>query len=146
MALEANLWQRVRSGGLILRHKRHGVHLERIENSAGVGRPDVNGCIDGTIFDLELKAEHRPARASTAIRPKVRPSQAVWMHERIAAGCKRCFVLLQVGEMSNARVYLIPGNLYEDIIAPEDALAGMSVLENPKLPMDDVLLRARDGF
>ena len=65
---------------------------ERIENAVGVGRLDVNGCIDGATFDLELKAEERLKRASTKISFKVRVSQVVWMHERISAGCGTAWI------------------------------------------------------
>lgn len=145
VALESALWSRVKTGGTELRLRKHKVHLERIENGVGVGRPDVNGCIDGDTFDIELKSELRPKRATTFIRPKVRQSQAVWMHERASAGCRTVWVLIQVGEYSGARLYLIPGTKYEDIIAPESDLELMSVID-PKTPMADVLLRACRGF
>jgi hypothetical protein len=78
MALESSLWQKVRKGGVALKLLGHEVHLRRLENSVGTGDPDVNGCINGPhTFDIELKSEPRPARASTPIRPKVKPSQSI---------------------------------------------------------------------
>jgi hypothetical protein len=146
MSLEKSLWQRVRKGGVALRLLGHTVHLCRIENSVGVGNPDVNGCINGKVLDLELKSEDRPARASTAIHPKVKPSQSIWHHDRAEAGCKTAWVLIQVGDNAKAKLYLIPGSKYDDITAPEDDLELMSVLKSPVLPMTAVLLRAREGW
>lgn len=146
MALESALWQRVRKGGVALRLLGHKVHLCRIENSVGVGNPDVNGCINGTLIDIELKSEDRPARASTPIRPKVKPSQSIWHHDRAEAGCKTAWVLIQVGDNSGARLYLIPGSKYDHVTAPEDDLELMSVLKSPVLPITAVLLKAAQGW
>lgn len=145
MARESSLWQRVRNAGLALKTFGHGVHLRRIENAVGVGDPDVNGCIDGGIFDLELKSELRPARPTTVIRPKVRVDQAIWLRERIEAGCKHAFVLLQVGEGKEARLYLIPGNRYDEITTTEDKLREMSIVD-PMRPMSYVLMMAKRGW
>jgi len=68
------------------------------------------------------------------------------MHERVGAGCKTAFVLIQVGSGSGALLYLIPGDRYEDIVAPEATLERLSVLQSPRMPMPEVLLRAKDGF
>jgi hypothetical protein len=146
MGLESNLWSRVRTAGMELRFRRYLVHMERIENGVGVGRPDVNACVDAVTIDIELKAEERPKRTSTKIRFKVRSSQAIWMHDRVTAGCRTAWVLAQVGTLHDAKFYLIPGNKYEDIVATEDALASMSMLTHARLPMTEILLRACDGF
>lgn len=146
MALESALWQRVRKAGVHLRKCGFGVHLCRIENDAGAGNPDVEGCIDGDQLWIELKSCERPKRPSTCIRPKVRPSQDIWQQERVRAGCRVCYVLIQVGENRAARLYLIPGNLYPKIICPEAELGAMSVLSSPTLPLPEVLLRATEGF
>lgn len=145
MALESALWQRCKKGAGGLRLLGHKVHVERIENAVGVGRPDVNGCVDGGTFDIELKSEERPARPSTKIRFKVRQAQAIWMHERAAAGCKTIWILIQVGSGPTARLYLIPGTRYEDIIATESELQAMSVIEGDEL-LAGVLLRASQGW
>lgn len=146
MSLERELWKRVRKAGIHLRKCGFGVHLCRIENDAGAGNPDVDGCIDGGQIWLELKSCTRPVRPSTPIRPKVRQSQDIWLQERVRAGCRVCFVLIQVGESQDARLYLIPGNLYPKIICPEAELESMSVLSSPTLSLPEVLLRAIEGF
>lgn len=145
MALEKSLWQRVRKGGIALRSLGHGVGMERIENAAGEGTPDVDWCLDGINGWFELKSERRPARPTTAIRPKVRQAQEIWLRERAEAGCRHSFVLLQVGEAAEARLYLIPGNEYANITATEAELEGMSIAD-PTWPMTKILLRARQGW
>jgi hypothetical protein len=122
------------------------VHLCRIENDAGAGNPDVEGCIDGAQIWIELKSCSRPVRATTAIRPKLRPSQDIWLQERVRAGCRYAWVLLQVGDAAASKLYLIPGNRYHEIICPETELTRMSVLSSPTLPVPHVLLRATEGF
>lgn len=148
MALEKSLWQRVRKAGQALKRIGHGVHLRRVENAVGTGDPDVNGCIDGGIFDIELKSEHRPARSATPIRPKVRADQEIWLRERVEAGCKTAFVLIQVGEAANARAYLIPGHRYSEITTTEDQLQELSILTPAEAcgPMTKILMRAKRGW
>lgn len=146
MALEKALWQRVRKGGLHLRACGFGTHLCRIENDAGEGNPDVEGCIDGDQVWIELKSKVRPKRASTVIQFKVRPSQSIWHKQRVAAGCRHNFVLAQVGEAHNARLYLIPGKFYDEVVTTEARLGELSVLPSPDLPLGEVLLRAREGY
>ena len=85
------------------------LHMNRIENSAGPGMPDVEGCLEGYgQFWLELKSSARPKRADTAIRFKVRPKQVEWMNARWKAGAP-CYWLLQVGSAEERRLYLLPG-------------------------------------
>jgi hypothetical protein len=145
MAYEAALWKRVKSGGAHLKKCGHRVDLKRIENSVGSGHPDVEGCIEGTQIWLELKSCPRPKKPSTPIRPKVRPSQNIWLQERARAGCRQCFVLMQVGDGAASSLYLIPGHLYPRIIAVETDLEMMSV-SVPLMTMPEILLRAAEGF
>jgi len=146
MALEKSLWQRVKKGALSLRSCGYKTHSCRIENDAGEGNPDVEMCIDGTQLWIELKSHMRPARASTAIRFKVRPSQSIWHRMRSAAGCRHNFVLAQVGEAHEARLYLIPGSFYDEIVAPEARLAELSILSSSDESVREVLLRACEGY
>lgn len=145
MALETALWQRVKAGAKALRSAGHGAHFNRIENSVGDGNPDVSACLDGTMFDVELKSEDRPKRAATPIRFRVRESQSIWHRERTAAGCKHNWVLCQVGEAFTARLYLIPGRDYDLLIAPEADLDLLSVV-NCAATVPDILMRARAGY
>jgi len=140
------LWARIRDTAVPeLLWKKHQVDLQRLENAVGQGHPDVEGCIDGGQIWIELKSEDRPARPSTAIRPKTRPSQSIWHKERTKAGSRIHWVLLQVGEGRKARLYLIPGDRYDEIKATEAELELLSVLP-PAATVADVLLRATRGW
>ena len=132
MALERSLWQRVRTGWAVLRKLGHKIVLSRIENLVDEGTPDVEGCIAGVHIWLELKSCDRPVRPSTPIRfrtnKKTYISQTLWHRERAAAGCRHNFVLIQVGDASQAKLYLIPGYYYDKLKVPEIDLELMSVL------------------
>ena len=146
MALERALWQRVRKAGLQLKKEGHKIHLTRIENMVDEGTPDVEGSIDGRQVWIELKSCARPVKAKTPIHPKVRQSQSDWHHERSEAQCRTLFILVQVGDASQAKLYLIPGREYDNIVAPEIDLEILSVLGYTTEPMTQVLLRAARGW
>lgn len=145
MAREASLWQRCKTAIKALKECGHLLHACRLENSAGEGNPDVELCINGANPWIELKSCPRPARASTPIRPRTRDSQSVWHRKRTEAGSEMHWVLMQVGDAHQARLYLIPGSHYDEIIAPEDTLAVLSVID-PKATVAEVLLRAAEGW
>ena len=150
MALERALWQRVRKASLQLKKDGHGVHFTRIENLISAGIPDAELCINGSQVWLELKSCDRPVRSSTPIRPrtgpKTRQAQSDWHRERTEARFKSVFVLIQVGEASQAKLYLIPGIHYDQIVAPEIDLEMLSILSYSTMPMTQVLLRAAAGW
>jgi hypothetical protein len=145
MAKEKSLWQRCLTGINNLEKCGHATHFCRLENSAGEGNPDVEGVINGFQCWIELKSNLRPVRASTMIRSKTRESQSIWHNARTAAGSRIHWVLIQVGEAHNARLYLIPGSRYDDIIATEADLAAMSAI-NSAASLSNVLLRACEGW
>lgn len=149
MARESALWQRVRTARAILIETGHRIDLQRLENAVGTGHPDVEGCIDTIQVWIELKSTDRPARKTTPIRlrsnPKTRKSQSRWHKNRAQAGCKTNFVLLQVGEQSKARLYLIPGTLYDQLESPESELELLCCCD-PALPLADMLIRATKGW
>lgn len=145
MARESSLWQRCLTGLKQLKACGHRVHFCRLENSAGEGNPDVEGVINGEQCWIELKSNLRPARASTVIRSKTRESQSIWHRERTEGGSRIHWVLIQVGEAHAAKLYLICGNRYDEIIVTEGDLAEMSVVD-PKASVADVLLRACEGW
>lgn len=145
MAYEAALWKRVKSAGTHLKRCGFKVDLKRIENEAGSGHPDVEGVIDGEQIWIELKSCDRPKRPSTPIRPKVRPSQDIWLQERVRAGFRKAWVLIQVGEGAASRLYLIPGHLYPRIVTPEAELEAMSKCP-PTASLPEILLTAAEGF
>jgi len=75
-----------------------GLHMVRLENSAGNGTPDVNGCYRGQDFWAELKylAEF-PVRPSTVVRiPHFTDEQRLWLKSRGEAG-GLAWLFVQVG-------------------------------------------------
>jgi hypothetical protein len=132
MSLEASLWT-----WLAKARQQLGLALDinRIENWAGPGMPDVEGHLrlpDATgQFWLELKAEPRPKRPGTTIRFKVRTKQIEWINRRWAIG-GNVFWLLQVGLGSDRVLFLAPGplgpqlqrGLHETALAVECAESG----------------------
>jgi hypothetical protein len=132
-------------------YRKFGVDLQRLENAAGQGHPDVEGCICspldtiGAQVWIELKSEERPARATTPIHPKTRESQSIWHRKRVEAGCRCNWVLLQVGEGRRGKLYLIPGSFYDKLHVPEAELERMSVV-SPDASPADVLERAARGW
>lgn len=90
-----------------------GLHMVRMENSIGSGQPDVNGCLDGTDFWLELKCCSRPKRDGL-VRPRFRPTQLPWIGRRHAAG-SRVAVLLQIGAGSDGERYMYHPSTLEEL-------------------------------
>lgn len=146
MARESALWQRCDTAAKAMRRLGHLVDLQRIENCATSGHPDVEGCINGKQTWIELKSCDRPARKNTPIRPKKRESQEIWHDERTRLGGSRFhWIMIQVGEAHQAALYLIPGNRYSDITVPEEQLAQMSALPR-NATVIELLLRSVTGW
>lgn len=145
MARESALWQRCITGRKTLAAQGHHICLMRIENTAGTGHPDVEGCDDGIQLWIELKSELRPKRRTTPIRFKVRQSQSDWHKERSECGCRTNWILVQVGESSKAKLYLIAGRDYDKLVAPEDELELISWCD-PLDSVAEVLVRAKGGW
>lgn len=104
---ESRLWAWLRSNTKA--YFKHNLHMHRVENSATAGMPDVEGCLNGNQFWIELKCCARPATATSKIKSRFQSAQLPWLKDRIRAG-GRAFVLIQVGSGTEARRYLIPGN------------------------------------
>lgn len=145
MARESALWERCKNAAKALRVVGHRLDLQRLENTVGVGHPDVEGCLNGDQLWIELKSCERPVRSETPIRPKKRLSQEIWHAVRSKAGCRCNWILLQVGEDRNAALYLIPGIRYAEITVPETQLAALSVI-SPSATAADAILRAAKGW
>lgn len=145
MARESSLWGRCNRAVKLLKKRGHAAHFCRLENSAGEGNPDVEGVLNGDQCWIELKSNLRPARSNTVIRSKTRESQSIWHRERTEAGSRIHWVLIQVGEAHAARLYLIPGSRYDDIIVAEHVLAEMAVIRSDA-SVAEVLLRACEGW
>lgn len=122
MAKETALWSWLSKARLTMREH---IDLRRVEDAMGAGFPDVDGYMrggwlptqsDGFPFKLELKSEVRPARAATPIRFKVqkRTAQLEFMRRRYDMG-ESAYFLLQVGEASERRLFLAPGDIGADL-------------------------------
>ena len=75
---ESKLWKALRDGTRPL-----GVHWTRMESWASPGVPDVNGCLNGKDFWVELKIL---ATKSDKKFPKWRPHQIAWQTSRTSVG------------------------------------------------------------
>lgn len=63
--------------------------IDRFENLVGVGNPDVNGCLDGSEFWIEVKAPKEPVRSSTSLfgsNHKLSQDQKNWIKRQLSAG------------------------------------------------------------
>lgn len=143
---EANTWSFLKKARSLGRN----LHMDRLENSVSGGMPDVEGCLYGSQFWLELKFCERPARASTHVKPKFRPGQVPWIEARHDAG-GRAFVLLQVGRATERALYLVPApyvRQLQDEGYPEQELARRSMMFRGKNDLDPhlvVMAAARVG-
>ncbi len=106
--LEKNLWGWVKDG-CKGKFPRGLLHMERIENVASSGHPDVDGCLDGHMFMIELKTAARPKNPGTNVAVKFTKYQVPW-HKRYEPCRGRAFMLIQVGSDKAAARYLIPGS------------------------------------
>lgn len=73
------------------------VHFQRIETNVGLGVPDLNGCIDGVEFWLELKV-----RSGTALG--LSKFQKSWIIRRGKAG-GRVFILQKALVQRRLKLY-----------------------------------------
>ena len=102
---ESKLWAWLKNG---LKGLWHDVH--RIETSTELGYPDVEGCIAGTCFLVELKVVHyvRKKCGSFAIEHYT-SKQAYVLHKRWETGGRSWLVIRLAVPNEPVRHYLIPG-------------------------------------
>lgn len=113
MPYERNLWEWLREQSKpLLAAKR--LHLCRIENMVSSGYPDVEGCLDGLTFQLELKGALRPANPKTPIRVTWQPGQKPWLKKRWSVGGS-CFLYIRVGKGREVKRYLIRGDQVDEV-------------------------------
>lgn len=136
---EKSLWRWLSKHGLTASQ----AHIQRIESGAGVGVPDVEGCIRGASVWIELKSCKRPARASTPCRPSITREQVLWLKRRWQTAGALSWLLVQVGSGPGARRYLMPGAFAEYVATglPESTLGLLSRCY-PEDSAMDVLLKA----
>lgn len=146
MARESALWGRLKRAVKSFQETgaNSPLHIARIDNSAGAGQPDVEGCFDGRQFWIELKSVMRPAREQTNLHPRSRESQDVWHKDRTLAGGRSHWVLIQVGEGKKAALYLIPGRHYSELKTSEGEYDLLSVCPPSVSPIDAILRASRE--
>lgn len=106
VAREQRLWSWFRDGVKAIPR----LHLQRIENGAGLGTPDLEACWEGRQFWVELKGSDRPAKSSTPIRYKLTLEQVLWAEERWRAGGS-VYLYLRIGFGKAVRRFIIPGSM-----------------------------------
>ena len=117
MSLESSLWKWLKRAWDKLTARR--LHYTRVENAASSGMPDVEGCIDGKQFWLELKVASRPKSADdVVVIEHLRPKQIEWLHNRWLVN-GRAWLLLRVegGDLLPTHHYLIPGHFGRRVFA-----------------------------
>ena len=95
---ETKLWSALRDGTMAM-----DVHWTRVEAWSLPGVPDVNGCLDGIDFWVELKVL---TTKSDKKFPKWRPHQIAWQTSRSSVG--GCVWNL-VHHLSSGRLYFLSG-------------------------------------
>jgi hypothetical protein len=140
---EKNLWKWLRDGCKAKFYPTGILLMDRIENLVGIGFPDVDGCLSGQPFKIELKTAARPVRLTTPIHAKFQRGQTEWMKRRLRAMDVRVFVLLQVGSGSGAKRYLVPSCFAAAVETgrTEDELEQLSVTP-PKATASEIVLAA----
>lgn len=136
IASETSLWRWLRDS--LKGMSRRILDMNRVENAAGSGMPDVEGVYRASQFWLELKVAARPKKAETPIDVKhLRPKQVEFLHNRwLAGGC--AWILLRVDARSDKALYLIPGIYARQVKAgmTEEKLAELSHCEPQADPHD----------
>ena len=102
---ETSLWKWLKAGADSLGH---GAHLRRVENAVLTGDPDVEGCVGGAEFNIELKTCPEPTRTG-GVLVRITEEQIYWHYRRRRAG-GQSWLLVRVGSGAKARHYLLPGD------------------------------------
>lgn len=130
---ESGLWRRLQLSWRAI----SGLHAQRIESSAGLGVPDVEGCYRGASFWVELKTAARPARASTRVHlPHFTTDQRDWLLRRHeVGGC--AWLLVQVGTGAQLSLYLLRGAFLAQVgQVPEEELMRQSCIPTKCTPSE----------
>ena len=119
MGKESSLWTWLKK--VPRKNEKFTIDMNRIENSACPGMPDVEGFMHWpdypdahNQFWLELKHVRKPVRKTTLIKLRnLRPQQTRWLTKRWdMGGC--CYLLMQVGSGHDREIYMIaPPDLAE---------------------------------
>lgn len=111
---EKLLWKWFRNG---VERVKPDAHVQRVENALSRGVLDVEGCIDGFSFWMELKSGSKPVRETSFVRAEpLSEEQIRFIQKRHQAGGFTC-LLFKVGSGWPAEYYLVPGWYFEDLRA-----------------------------
>lgn len=129
---ETNLWTWLKKARVSLGDQ---LHLTRQENLVMVGQPDVEGCLQGGQFWIELKHAERPKRSSTKLRfgSPIKRNQYEWHEARSEAG-GAVYYLISVGSGPDRAIYLIDWWRASDMMAngvTETELTQWKLLDKP---------------
>lgn len=117
-------------------------HVQRIEDSTKSGTPDVEGCVEGRSFWIELKVAYEQLKAPI-VRVKTTDKQVYFALRRTGTGGLSWY-LIRVGKHPHRFHYLIHGSLAEALLDKPitlDWLHANSAVD-PKCSAAQVILRA----
>jgi hypothetical protein len=100
---ESEYWRQCRDA-LYSKIPKQYLHLTRIENWAGVGVSDLNGCYHGNEFWVEFKVAEQ--------RVKFQKGQVPWIYRRWRAGGK---VFIAVIQKETQGLYLFHGGYVKEL-------------------------------
>lgn len=126
MAKENDVWKWLRDNCRPIKPR---LHMERVENVASSGRPDVNGCFDGKVFDVELKRCKLPKRIDE-FDITWQKGQQPWLRERWKKG-GLSWVLIFVGEGHKVQRFLVRGCDVDGL--GENRTVGKKILQRTSL-------------
>lgn len=132
---ESSLWGWCKRGADSLKGR---AHVRRVENDVVVGDPDVEGCVDGGEFNVELKACPEPNSAG-GVLVRIDEAQINWLRRRRRSG-GQAWLLVRVGSSNSARHYLLPG---DDLTALRTTVRETWLADRTAVPAD---ISARDLF
>lgn len=103
---EQKLWDRIR------KNIDPSVHIERLENSAGVGTPDTLIIYRGIVTLAEHKSATAPAKSSTRVQwsHPLKPQQRNWHRMWTQNGGRSCIVV-----RVDLDIHCLPGRMADEI-------------------------------
>lgn len=132
---ESSLWKWCKKGSDSLKGR---AHVRRVENEVLIGDPDVEGCVDGGEFNIELKACPEPNSAD-GLLVRIDEAQINWLRRRRRSG-GQAWLLVRVGSSNAARHYLLPG---DDLTPLRKTVREAWLAEQSAIPSN---ISARDLF
>lgn len=132
---ESALWAWLRRGAKALKGR---AHVRRVENEVVTGDPDVEGCVDGGEFNVELKSCPEPS-STGGVLVRITEEQINWLRRRRRSG-GQAWLLVRVGSSNLARHYLLPGDDLTPLrkTVKEDWLADQCAID-PHASAEDIL-------